>query len=363
MVRLIFIIDSLISGGAERVMSVLANGLSGSGYDITILSKVHMPSFYKLGTSVKLVYLRSEVNYRNKATIFISRLTLYFHIYKYLKAERPDVVIPFLTNTNGVTIIVARLLGLHVIASEHNNYKLYLNSFPVWFIKRVIYPRAGLLTVLTERDKNEYYGRFMKNVMVMPNPLALEPAGNVNLLVREKVILSVGELSRTEQKGFDTLLQIFAQIAPEYPDWQLVIVGSGDPGSLTSMIENSGLEKRVSLIGEVNDVQTLMQRSSVFTLASRWEGLPMVLLEAMSQGMACIAFDCFTGPRELITDRVDGILVEDQNTDHFVTGLKALIEDQDLRTRLGSQAIDTSKKYLPEKIMQRWVQLIENSLN
>jgi GalNAc-alpha-(1->4)-GalNAc-alpha-(1->3)-diNAcBac-PP-undecaprenol alpha-1,4-N-acetyl-D-galactosaminyltransferase len=181
--------------------------------------------------------------------------------------------------------------------------------------------------------------------------------------VREKVILSVGELSRTEQKGFDTLLQIFAQIAPEYPDWQLVIVGSGDPGSLTSMIENSGLEKRVSLIGEVNDVQTLMQRSSVFTLTSRWEGLPMVLLEAMSQGMACIAFDCFTGPRELITDRVDGILVDDQNTDHFVTGLKALIEDQDLRTRLGSQAIDTSKKYLPEKIMQRWVQLIENSLN
>jgi GalNAc-alpha-(1->4)-GalNAc-alpha-(1->3)-diNAcBac-PP-undecaprenol alpha-1,4-N-acetyl-D-galactosaminyltransferase len=363
MLKLIFIIDSLISGGAERVMSVLANRLSESGYDITILSKSHEPPFYKLESKVKLVYLRVKVNYDNKITILFSRLRVYLHICNYLRAKKPDVVIPFLTNTNGITIIICKLLGLYVIASEHNNYKLCLDSFPVWFIKRIIYPRSGLLTVLTERDKTEYYGRFMKNVIVMPNPLSLDPVKNIELLAREKIILSVGELSRMHQKGFDLLLEIFAQIAPEYPEWQLVIAGSGDHGTLTEMISKSGLDGKISLIGEVNDIQSHMRKSSIFALTSRWEGLPMVLLEAMSQGMASIAFDCFTGPRELITDGLDGILIEDRNKDHFVTGLKTLMEDQDLRVKLGRKAVETSKKYLPEEVTQKWINLIEKRSN
>jgi GalNAc-alpha-(1->4)-GalNAc-alpha-(1->3)-diNAcBac-PP-undecaprenol alpha-1,4-N-acetyl-D-galactosaminyltransferase len=358
--KLIFVIDSLISGGAERVMSVLANKFSEDGYDTTIISKAHIPSFYKLENSVKLVYLKTKINYKNKATILFSRLRLYFNIYNYLKAEKPDFVIPFSTTTNGITIITCKLLGLYVIASEHNNYKIYLNSFSFWFIRRIIYPHANILTVLTERDKNEYYGRFMNNVIVMPNPLPLDPVKNVNLLLREKVILSVGELSRWNQKGFDLLLEVFAQIAPEYPDWQLVIAGSGNPACLTWRIQKLGLDKRVSLIGEVNDIQTLMCRSSIFTLSSRWEGLPMVLLEAMSQGMACVAFDCFTGPRELITNRLDGILIEDQNINQFVCGVKELIEDQDLRLNLGTKAIEKSKNYLPENIMQKWLSLVKN---
>ena len=359
MLKLIFVIDSLISGGAERVMTVLANRFSELGHDITIISKAHIPSFYRLENGVKLVYLRTKVNYKNKVTILFSRLKLYLNIYTYLKSEKPDFVIPFSTNTNGVTIIACKLLGLNVIASEHNNYKLNLNSFPVWFIKRIIYPQATLLTVLTERDRDEYYSRFMHNVIVMPNPLALDPADNVNLLSREKIVLSVGELIRWNQKGFDMLLEVFAQIAPGCPGWQLVIAGSGDPHFLTGRISELGLDGIVHLVGEVEDIQTMMRRSSIFTLSSRWEGLPMVLLEAMSQGMACIAFDCFTGPRELITNRLDGILVEDRNINQFASGLEELIEDQDLRLKLGKNAIETSKNYLPEKIMEKWIDLVK----
>ena len=361
--KLTFVIDSLISGGAERVMSVLANRFSESGYDTTIISKAHEPPFYKLGSEVKLVYLNTIVNYRNKATILISRLKLYFDIYNYLKITRPDVVIPFMTNTNGITIIICKILGLNVIASEHNNFKKNLKSFPAWFIKRIIYPHAGLLTVLTERDKNEYYGKFMTNVTVMPNPLPLNPVEYWNEVFREKIILSVGELTRWDQKGFDNLLKVFAQISPRYPEWQLVIAGKGNPVCLTGRIQELGLDRVVSLIGEVTDIQVLMRRSSIFALSSRWEGLPMVLLEAMSQGMACIAFDCFTGPRELITSRYDGILIEDQNINQFVCGVEELIEDQNLRFNLGLKAIETSKNYLPEKILQKWICLIENSVN
>jgi GalNAc-alpha-(1->4)-GalNAc-alpha-(1->3)-diNAcBac-PP-undecaprenol alpha-1,4-N-acetyl-D-galactosaminyltransferase len=363
MPKLIFVIDSLISGGAERVMSVLANKFSEDGYDTTIISKAHISSFYKLESRVKLVYLKTKVNYKNKATILFSRIRLYFDLYNYLKVTRPDVVIPFMTNTNGTVIIICKLLDLKVIASEHNNFRKNRGAFSDLFIKRVIYPHANLLTVLTERDKNEYYGRFMKNVTVMPNPLPLDPVENANPMFREKIILSVGELSRWNQKGFDLLLDIYAQIAPKYPEWKLVIAGSGNPEYLSGRIQKLGLCGSVSLIGEVTDIQTLMRKSSIFTLSSRWEGLPMVLLEAMSQGMACIAFDCFTGPRELITNRMNGILIEDRNINRFVSGLEELLDDQDLRLNLGTKAIETSKNYLPGKIMEKWIHLVKNTLN
>jgi GalNAc-alpha-(1->4)-GalNAc-alpha-(1->3)-diNAcBac-PP-undecaprenol alpha-1,4-N-acetyl-D-galactosaminyltransferase len=361
MVKLIFIIDSMISGGAERVMAILANGFSESGYDTTILSKAHIPSFYKLDDNVKLVYPETVVNYRNKFTVLITRLKLYRDLYRYLNAEKPDFVISFSTTTNGIAVIICKLLGLYVIASEHINYRTDLKSFPVWVIKRLIYPHARLLTVLTERDKDEYYGKFMENVVVMPNPLPLKPAENVNLLLRDKIILSVGDLTRWDQKGFDNLLEIFAKISPEYPDWKLVIAGSGDQGRLREKLNQLALEQAVTILGEVRDIQPLFRKSSIFALTSRWEGLPMVLLEAMSQGMACISYDCFTGPRELITDRRDGILIDDQNYKDFVSGLKELMDDQDLRMNLGEEAIETSKKYLPGEIMKKWYTILEKS--
>ena len=231
MPKLIFVIDSLISGGAERVMSVLANRFSEIGYDTTIISKAHIPSFYKLEANVKLVYLKTRIDYRNVVSTMFSRLKLYLNIYKYLKTEKPDFVISFSTTTNGITIIVCKLLGLYVIASEHTNYKINLNSFSGWFIKRIIYPHASLLTVLTERDKNEYYGRFMKNVIVMPNPLPLDPVEDVNLKFREKIILSIGDIphKRKEDPGRVITYRGFKRPLFRQKSPSLKAVPAGDP--------------------------------------------------------------------------------------------------------------------------------------
>lgn len=363
MKRIIFIIDSLTSGGAERVMSILANDFAQHAYDITILSKSHSPAFYHLNSKVKLVYPKTVINYRNKLTTIITRFNLYFEIFKFLKKGKPDLVIPFSTTTNGVIIILCKMLKMSVIASEHNNFKLNLNALSNWYIKRYIYPCATMLTVLTERDKNEYYSKFMRNVIVMPNPLSLEPIKKIDLFLRDKVILAVANVSRWEQKGLDKLLEIFSEIAIKYPDWKLKIAGGGNKDYLNELIENFNLNSKVSLPGEVRDIKTLMQKSSIFAMTSRWEGLPMVLIEAMSQGMACIAFDCFTGPGDVITNGFDGILVEDQMNDHFIKRLSDLIENQELRSSLGTNAIKTSKRYLPEKIVKRWYTLIESPLD
>jgi glycosyltransferase involved in cell wall biosynthesis len=362
MKKVIFITDSLTSGGAERVMSILATNLALFGYDITILSKSHKPAFYDLDYRVKLMYPKTQINYKNKIATLFTRLHLYFEIYKFLEKEIPDLVVPFSTTTNGTIIPICRLNGFPVIACEHNNFRLNIKSFPIWFIKRFIYPHANLLTVLTERDKKEYYGKFMKNVVVMPNPLPLVPIRKVNLQQRHEIILAVGNVTRWEQKGFDKLLEIFSLIAPKYPEWQLFIAGSGNPSYLAETIQELKLTHRVSLLGEVKDIQIVMQQCSIFTMTSRWEGLPMVLIEAMSQGMACIAFDCFTGPGDVISNGLDGILVEDQLNVKFITKLSQLIENKDLRLTLGTNAIETSKRYLPEKIVQRWHDIIEYTL-
>jgi len=357
MKKICFITDSLKSGGAERVLSILANEFIKEKYDITIFSKAHIPPFYELDESIQLVFPKVKVNYRNKISTSLSRIHLYREMYKTLKGLKPDLVITFSTTTNGTVIPISRILGIPVIASEHTNYKVSLSSFPIRFIKRYIYPYANMVTVLTQRDKNEYYSKFMKNIVVMPNPLSMPPIEYFSP-DREKTILAVGGINRWKIKGFDNLIEIFSQISKQHPDWKLKIAGAGDSDYIQKLIIDYDLSEKVQLLGEIKDIQTHMAQASIFTLTSRWEGLPMVLLEAMSQGMACIAYDCFTGPRDIITNGIDGILVDNQNISDFVSKLSDLIGTEERRIQLGRAAIESSKNYLPEKIILQWKQLI-----
>lgn len=363
MIKIIFVINSLASGGAERVMSVLANEFVDIGYDVSIISKAHYPPFYKLKEKIRVIFPQNKINYKNKISTLWGRLNVYRNIYNILKQEKPDLVIPFSTTTNGTVILICKILRLKVIACEHNNYKLNINSFPTWFIKRWIYPKANFLTVLTKRDKDQFYGHFMKNVKVMPNPLPIEPIDNQNNSQREKTILAIGNLSRWEQKGFDNLFRIYSQIVPKHPEWKLKIAGGGNPDVIHSLVKKYNISEKVELLGEVKNIQEIMQKSSIFVLPSRWEGLPMVLIEAMSQGMACIAYDCFTGPGDIITNNVDGILIEDQNEKEFIQKISLLIENDSLRKELGENAVKTSKNFLPDKIVAQWQKLIHETIH
>lgn len=359
MKEIYFVTDSLKSGGAERVMSILANEFVNMGYRITILSKAKIFPFYELDEKIEMIYPSKKINYQNKISTFLGRCHLYVEIFQILKKKSPDLVITFSTTTNGSVIPICKILGIPVIASEHTNYRVNIHSFFIHIIKRYIYPKANILTVLTERDRADYYSKFMKNVVVMPNPLPLTPNRNI-VENREDIILAVGGISRWKIKGFDNLLKIFSKISTHYPNWKLMIAGAGAPNKLESLISEYHLEKNVSLLGEVRDIQSLMRTTSIFVLTSRWEGLPMVLIEAMSQGMACIAYDCFTGPGDILTNNKDGILVEDQNQDEFITKLSGLIQSKEKRIQLGLQAIETSKNYLPSKIIEQWKKLIED---
>lgn len=358
MKKIIFVINSLESGGAERVMSILANEFVNLNYEVSIISKVPKKPFYKLDQRIKLIYPTNRISYKSKITTFSDRLLVYYSIYKILKNNKPDLVVPFSTTTNGTIIPICKILGLKVVACEHNNYKVNLNSPLIWFIKRYIYKKTDILTVLTNRDVEQFYSHFLKNVFVMPNPLALVPRKSNDNDSKENTILAIGNLNRWKHKGFDNLIRIFKRISLEHPDWKLKIAGAGQQEYLLKLITENELTERVFLLGEIENIAQVMQNASIFVLTSRWEGLPMVLIEAMSQGMACIAFDCFTGPADIIDNNIDGILVEDQNIDEFINKLSLLIENDDIRKNLAIKAVEKSKEYLPERIMDKWHELL-----
>lgn len=357
--KIIFVTDGLVSGGAERVLSIIANGLDTRGYDISIISKQQIKPFYNLNSKVKVIYPTTRISYKNTFKILLSRLAIYINIFKILKFEKPDIVIPFSTTTNGSIIIIAKLLNIKLIASEHNNYKVGLQKLSIWLIKRIIYKMTDYLMVLTQRDVDEYYGNFIKNIVVMPNPLALIPINDNIVFERGKIILAIGNVSRWKHKGFDNLLSIFTNIKNRIPEYKLVIAGGGDPTYLKQICIELNIENKVEFLGEVKDIEHYMQKASVFTLTSRWEGLPMVLIEAMSQGLPCVAYDCFSGPRDIISNGKDGVLVEDQNKEKFGQELISLIKNKNKQANLSKEAILSVKKYEINSILDKW----ENLLN
>lgn len=183
---------------------------------------------------------------------------------------------------------------------------------------------------------------------------------NLEWAYPEKTILAVGSLDRYHHKGFDSLISIIKPIANDIQDWKVKILGGGEKGKpyLEELVKQNDLGDIIEFCGYSDDVRSIMKKSSIFILPSRYEGLPLVLLEAMSQGMACIAYDCITGPSEMIQPGVNGLLIPDQDESAMKKGLLQLVTDDELRGYLGNNAIKSLNDYTIESIYNRWEVLL-----
>jgi glycosyltransferase involved in cell wall biosynthesis len=171
-------------------------------------------------------------------------------------------------------------------------------------------------------------------------------------------VVAAGRLA--PQKGFDLLIAAFGEVAADHPDWRLRILGSGDRrAELQAMIDARGLADGVELAGATSDIGAELAQASIFALSSRREGFPLVLVEAMSKGLAVVSFACPTGPEDLIEDHANGILVPPQDISAFATALRELIEDEPLRRRLGAAAATTASAYGVDAVGPRWEALLE----
>ena len=194
----------------------------------------------------------------------------------------------------------------------------------------------------------------------MPNPSSFEVCKTNNLHKRKKEIVAIGSVDRYHHKGFDNLLKIAKEVGRKNTEWKFKIVGAGDEGRkfLQNIVDELKLTN-VEFTGYRTDIKAILYNAEIFILPSRFEGLPMTLLEAYSQGAACIAFDCITGPSDIVTDRHDGLLIENQNNQAMAEGVLELIANQKLRAKLQKNAPLALEKFSIENVGSKWEKLLK----
>jgi glycosyltransferase involved in cell wall biosynthesis len=260
-----------------------------------------------------------------------------------------------ITTRPGLNLLAAELAppGLVTVGQEHMHFHAHPGPLR-WAMKRR-YRRLAALAVLTSRDLEEYRAQLGDAIRLVQIPNAAE-IGGPKADLSAKTVLAAGRLSG--QKGFDLLIAAFAEVAPGHRDWRLRICGEGQlRPELERLVDEAGLGAQVELPGRC-DIEAEMTRASVFALSSRFEGFPVVLIEAMSKGMAVVSFDCPTGPAELVEDHRNGILVPAEDVTALAASIRELIEDEDLRHRCAPGAVETAASYTLEAIGGRWETLL-----
>ena len=351
------VITALGPGGAERVMTAMANHWVETGHQVSLITyeAPEAESYYRLDPRVRVrrLDLAGERGSTWRGLLQNTRRVLALR--RCFRELRPNIAIAFLTKVNIATLLAVGR-NLPVIVSERNHPdRQHLNALWRWLRDRS-YPRAATLVCQTEGAKACYPPALQAKARVIPNPLrpiaqVVDPADKPNLV-------AVGRLTR--QKGFDLLLRAFARIAADYPTWNLIIFGEGEARrDLESERDALGLAARVRLPGVSEGHGAWAEGAGLFVLSSRYEGLPNVLLEAMAAGLPVVAFDCPLGPGEMIRHGENGMLVPPEDVGALAQSLARLMADRDERTRLSANARGIAGAYRLETIMAAWSDLLE----
>jgi GalNAc-alpha-(1->4)-GalNAc-alpha-(1->3)-diNAcBac-PP-undecaprenol alpha-1,4-N-acetyl-D-galactosaminyltransferase len=351
--KLLFVIHGLRSGGAEKVLTLLANQLLNLGFEIHILIFNNEKPFYKLEPDIKLKIIHHKKNGNtlfHKIKFFFERILKLRNAFKEIN---PDIIISFITIMNIYSIIAAKLSRNKIIVSEHTNYKRNEKDW-LGFFRKKIYPFANQVVVLTNYDKKKY-STFLNNVQKIQNPLVLTQIHkNVK---REQLILGMGSLVKL--KGFDNLINAFSKI--DKKDWKLIIVGEGpERNNLEILINKLHLENNVFLPGVTKDVEIYYKKASIFVLSSKIEGFPGVLCEAIGYGCAVLSFNCISGPDEIIDNNKNGLLVKAEDMEELSFFLEKLVINEKLRLDLSSHSQEIIKKLDIRTISNLWIDLFKS---
>lgn len=359
----------------ERVLSNKANYLVRLGHEVTIITtdQKGRPSFYDLHPDIKCIDL--GINYTedlDKGLLF--RIMSFFFKQKkhrrllesHLKSLRADIVVSMFDNDVGFVPKIKdgskKVVEIHF--SRFKRLQYGRKGLMGWIDKvrsgrdLKIVKRYDRFVVLTEEDKN-YWGA-LDNIVVIPNANSFESDEKSSLM--HKQVIAVGRYDY--QKGFDDLIHIWKRVISEAPGWKLKIYGHGPLKEVfEALIDGLGLQESIELAAPVRNIKEAYLNSSILVMTSRYEGLPMVLLESQVCGVPMVSYMCKCGPTDVIKDGQNGFLVEEGNQDQFAEKLLLLMKDDVLRKRMGLAAIDNSKNYGEEKIMQRWISLFEGLMN
>ena len=368
--RVTLVISSLGPGGAERVLSTMANHWAGRGWPMTLITiEPTTGDFYALRPVVERVGLGVSGVSRTIWRAMWNNWRRVSRLRHAIRASRPDVIISFMTETNVLALLAAHSERVPVIISERVDPTL-CPVRPVWArLRRLTYPWAAAVVVQTP-EVRRWAERFLPRdaVHVIPNPVAAPPddicaehRGSDTLLASAadttRHVVAVGRLD--SQKGFDLLIKAFAECHRSRPEWRLTIVGEGDDrNKLEALARQLGVASAVRLQGHIAEPISVLRKADLFVLSSRYEGFPNVLLEAMAAGLPVIATDCPSGPAHIVRNDVDGVRVRTEDAGALARAMAALMDDEARRKRLGESATSVTGRFGIERVMESWESLL-----
>ncbi|UZW14975.1 glycosyltransferase family 4 protein [Clostridium pasteurianum] len=387
--KICFVMSNICTlGGVQRVVSVLCNELI-KYYEIDILcvSKEikNNGDLYKLNSKINVKFkynfvktnlidksfrkivkdINKFVGILNNERYYTNLLNIYFPIkvrtqfIEYLNYNKYDVVI-------GVEGLYSILLGSikeklnsKVIGWQHNSYEAYLKNknkyywnLNILFNKYV--SKLDRYIVLNEHDDEMYMKEMGISCDVIYNPTSFK--SDIKSKVNSNIFLAAGRFNY--QKGFDLLLQSFKVFSMENTDWKLVIVGDGEEkNKLLKTIKEFQLEDRVEIHNFTNNISDYFLKSSVLLLSSRWEGMPMIVLEALEMGVPIITYD-ITAVRPLVTHMVEGVIVNKFDITAFADAMIRISKSENLRKNMSRNAISKSKLFDISTIIKKWQNLL-----
>lgn len=345
--KVAFVINKVtLSGGAERVICTLASEFSRQGIDATIITQQTAECGYSLEGKVKIWAAKAKGKIsvlRNFARNSAMR--------RYIKEQKFDVVISFITVMNLQTILFTRSLKSKIIVSE----RIFPATIkqPVKFFSKLIYPMADGFVFQTEQARACFGGKVRKKGCIIYNPLKENlPFADVE---KSKYIVTIGRL--TDQKNHKLLISAFEKFLKNHPDYELRIYGNGPlKGSLEEFAQGLGISDKVRLMGAVENVTEHIKDAEMFVLSSDYEGMPNVLAEAMAMGLPCVSTDCLGGgAAALIENEQNGLLVPCRDVEQLHSAMERIASDAEFANRLSSNGKLLREQLSVESISAQWL--------
>ena len=349
--------DMSRTGGTERVLSIIANELSKqkNKFNIHILSitNENNTSYFNLENEIKndRILKSKDVNFKKQ----------YFQVVKgirhYIKENNIDILIDVEVIASLFSIPATRFTKTKLISWEHFNFYEDNGSHLRIYARKLAARFSNCIITLTEHDKQNYLNNLdiKGKVEYIYNPI--EEVDDMECNIKSKQIISVGRL--TYQKGFDMLCDVAKVVLKDNKGWKWLILGDGeDKDKLRSKIKEYGLENKLILKGNVSNVEEYYKNSSLYVMTSRFEGLPMTLLEAKTYKLPIVSFNCLTGPSEIVKNNVNGYLINPENVEAMSNKLNILMNDETKLKEFSNNAQIDIEKFKLKPIIERWEKVL-----
>ncbi|HEV7281568.1 MAG TPA: glycosyltransferase family 4 protein [Pirellulaceae bacterium] len=363
--RRLFLIHGLTAGGSEKVAVELTAHWAASGYPTALVTLASAnEDRFPIGPGVERIGLDCLGHSRGPLAAIGANRQRVRRIREAVREFSPDVVVSFNDRTNVLAALALRKRNFPLIVSERSDPRSRARE-PLWSsLRRWTYPTADAVVIPSQGFRAWAEGVAKKApVFVVPNACWSAkdlPEEAPRDAEREPIVLGMGRFDRP--KGFDLLIEAFAQVAPRWPDWRLRLVGEGpEREALLRQAAEAGLGSQFEILPWASDPARRFREAKIFVLPSRGEGFPNVLVEAMAAGLATISFDCRSGPSDVIRPGHDGLLIETGDTFALAAALHRMIGDDAFRIACARRAQDVRERYSPASVFAKWEEVLRSA--